>query len=74
MEILKLDPELLDRKEWGSGRRYEEINKLSHLRLKKNGTVIACYKDQSSLDVTDLFPINIIESYRAHNILVRCYP
>ena len=72
MENLKLDPGLLSMTNWVSGNSHEAMNVLSHLQLQDNGTVIAFFIDQSSMDVTELFPASIIESYRSHHILVRC--
>lgn len=70
MMRLKLAPELLDRTQWVSGKNHADMNTLSYLSIQENGTVIAVYTDNSSMDVTELFPASIIDSYRSHNILV----
>ena len=47
------------------------MNALSYLHLQENGSVVAVFTDNSSMDVTELFPAAIIDSYRSHNILVQ---
>jgi len=58
--------------EWVSGKSHDAMNVLSHLQLQDDGAVIAHFVDESTMDVTELFPAAIIESYRSHHILVRC--
>jgi hypothetical protein len=71
MEKLKLAPELLGRTKWISGKSHENMNALSHLHLRENGSIVAVFTDDTSMDVTELFPKSVIDSYRSHNILVR---
>lgn len=70
MENLKLAPHLLDKVEWVSGKNHDEMNALSYIQLREDGSVYAYFKDDSSMEVTDLFSSNIINSYRDHQILV----
>jgi hypothetical protein len=71
MYKLKLAPELLGRTQWVSGKSHKDMNALSYLHLQENGSVVAVFTDNSSMDVTELFPAAIIDSYRSHNILVQ---
>jgi len=71
MENLKLAPQLLNMTPKLSGNSHETMNLLSHLQIQDNGSVFAFFIDHSSMDITELFPASVIESYRSHNILVR---
>jgi hypothetical protein len=72
MHRFKLSPKLIGKTEWVSGNTYEDMNGLSHLSLQEDGRVLAVFTDDSTLDVTELFPAAIIDSYRSHDILIKC--
>lgn len=50
----------------------DDMNALSHVRVDDGGKIIAVFKDESELDVTDLFSESMIDDYRDHSVLEHC--
>ncbi|MBD3671673.1 MAG: hypothetical protein HUJ29_12960 [Gammaproteobacteria bacterium] len=72
MSKLKLSPHLTKKTNWVSGNHYDEMDRLDHISLEENGRIVAVFTDQTTMDVSDLFPLEIITSYRSHDILIHC--
>lgn len=45
---------------------------LEHLRIEDNGIILAVFTDDSEIDISELFPLAVLDDYKEHNILESC--
>lgn len=45
---------------------------LNYLRIDDNGTIVAVFKDNSEIDISELFPQAVLDDYKEHHILESC--
>lgn len=72
LEKLRLSPELATKRHRINGNTYEEMDCFSYLNLYRDGRVVAVFKDDTTMDVSELFPQELIGSYQSHQILIPC--
>jgi hypothetical protein len=45
---------------------------LDYVQVDDNGSIIAVFNDNTTIDVSELFSSSMINDYKNHKILVRC--
>ena len=49
-----------------------EHGNLDYLRIEDNGTILAVFTDDSEIDISELFPVTVLDDYKDHKILESC--
>jgi hypothetical protein len=51
---------------------HSNMDTLAYVQVDDNGSIIAVFNDNTTMDVSELFSNSMINDYKNHKILVRC--
>jgi len=57
---------------FGSLNSNSDNGHLDYLRIEDNGTITAVFTDDSEIDISELFPVTVLDDYKDHKILESC--